>query len=113
STALMPSPILQPGPSVTDPFLPDAGRRRFVAGLVAAPLFAGAWPGNAAVHAAAIPELRGTDFVLDIGLQTVNFTGQTRPAITINNSLPAPVLRWREGDTVTLRVNNRLRDAMT
>src|SRR5690606_11973409 len=30
---------------------------------------------------------------------------------TVNGSLPGPILRFREGDTVTLRVTNRLRDA--
>ena len=33
--------------------------------------------------------------------------------MTVNGSLPAPILRWRQGDTVTLRVANRLPDAMT
>ena len=33
-----------------------------------------------------------------------------RTAITANGSLPAPTLRWREGDTVTLRVANNLRE---
>jgi CopA family copper-resistance protein len=34
-----------------------------------------------------------------------------RMATTINGSIPAPVLRWREGDTVTLRVTNRMRES--
>src|SRR5690606_5799814 len=38
----------------------------------------------------------------------VNFTGRERPAITVNDRLPAPTLRWRDGDTVALRVSNRL-----
>src|SRR5688500_12886568 len=38
----------------------------------------------------------------------MNFTGRTRPAITVNGSLPAPLLRWREGTTVNLRVSNAL-----
>ena len=38
----------------------------------------------------------------------VNFTGNTRMATTINGSIPGPTLRWREGDTVTLRVTNNL-----
>ena len=50
----------------------------------------------------------GTGFDLAIGTSPVNFTGRTRPAVTVNGSLPAPILRWREGDTVTLRVANRL-----
>ena len=38
----------------------------------------------------------------------VNFTGAERTAITVNGSLPAPLLHWREGDTVTMRVRNTL-----
>ncbi|GAB2996259.1 copper resistance protein A [Arenimonas maotaiensis] len=56
----------------------------------------------------AVPVLTGTDFHLRIGELPVNFTGKRRTAITVNGSLPAPVLRWREGDTVTLRVDNAL-----
>src|SRR3546814_262784 len=37
-----------------------------------------------------------------------NFTGVTRTAITVNGSIPAPLLRWREGTTVNLRVTNAL-----
>ncbi len=36
-----------------------------------------------------------------------------RPAITVNNSLPGPVLRWRQGDTVQIHVTNTLPDVMT
>ena len=39
----------------------------------------------------------------------MNFTGSTKVAQTINGSIPGPLLRWREGDTVTLRVANQLR----
>ncbi|USF89217.1 copper resistance system multicopper oxidase [Candidatus Endoriftia persephone] len=52
--------------------------------------------------------LRGTDFNLTIGEQAVNFTGAPRIGTTVNGSLPAPILRWREGDTVTMRVTNLL-----
>jgi FtsP/CotA-like multicopper oxidase with cupredoxin domain len=38
----------------------------------------------------------------------VNFTGRPRRATVVNGSLPAPLLRFREGDTVTVRVRNRL-----
>ncbi len=54
--------------------------------------------------------LTGTDYALTIGASPVAVTGRQRPAITVNGSLPAPTLRWREGDTVTVRVSNRLRD---
>ena len=33
----------------------------------------------------------------------INFTGRTSVATTINGSVPGPTLRWREGDTVTIR----------
>lgn len=52
--------------------------------------------------------LAGTDFDLSIGESLVNYTGATRPAITVNGSLPAPVLRWKQGTTVELRVRNDL-----
>lgn len=56
----------------------------------------------------AVATLRGNRFDLSIGQQQVNFTGATRLATTINGSLPAPILRWREGEEVTLRVTNHL-----
>ena len=54
------------------------------------------------------PVLSGTQFDLTISETAVNFTGRPRIATTVNGSIPAPTLRWREGDTVTLRVTNRL-----
>ena len=74
---------------------------------------AGLGLGSASLMAAAMKEegaetLRGTNFNLTIAEQAVNFTGAPRIATTINGSLPAPILRWREGDTVTLRVTNLL-----
>lgn len=52
--------------------------------------------------------LSGTEFDLTIGETQVNITGNARTAMTINGGIPGPLLRWREGDTVTLRVKNRL-----
>ena len=90
----------------------DAGRRRFVTGLALGGLAAGSglWrSAQAAPSVAGLPQvLRGTEFDLSIGASHANFTGKLRPAITVNGTLPAPILRWREGDTVTLRVANRL-----
>lgn len=55
------------------------------------------------------PELlRGNDFNLNIGLQSVNFTGVDRLATTVNGSLPGPTLYWQEGETVTIKVTNTL-----
>ncbi len=52
--------------------------------------------------------LSGTDFQLEVGATQVSATGVPRDAIVVNGQLPAPLLRWRQGDTVTIRVTNRL-----
>ena len=89
-------------------------RRRFVQGVAIGGSLAGlgllrpssTWaltsPGQPTV-------LSGTDFSLEIAETPVNFTGVARPAVTINGGIPGPLLRWKEGTTVTLRVANRLR----
>lgn len=56
------------------------------------------------------PLLSGTEFALEIGPVPVNVTGRPRTAIGINGMTPAPILRWREGDTVSVAVTNRLRE---
>lgn len=38
----------------------------------------------------------------------VNFTGVTRPAMTINGSIPGPTLHFTEGDTAVIRVHNMM-----
>ncbi|EGW54148.1 copper resistance system multicopper oxidase [Candidatus Endoriftia persephonae] len=87
-------------------------RRRFVQGLAMGGAVAGLGLGSSALAAAMKQQgpqtLRGTDFNLTIGEQAVNFTGAPRIGTTVNGSLPAPILRWREGDTVTMRVTNLL-----
>ncbi|CAG4973131.1 copper resistance system multicopper oxidase [Lysobacter sp. GX 14042] len=87
-------------------------RRRFVQGLAAGGAVAalGFWPRYSwAVNAQGVPNiLSGTEFDLTIGETPMNFTGATRTAITVNGSVPAPLLRWREGTTVNLRVRNAL-----
>ena len=54
------------------------------------------------------PTLTGDTFHLTLGGTDVNITGKTRPATTINGSIPGPTLRWKEGDTITLKVTNLL-----
>ncbi len=100
--------------------LPDArsgnlSRRRFVTGLAAGGIAAGLGLLRLPAMAASgrprgMNTVTGTDFDLSIGRSMVNFTGRTRPAITVNGGIPAPLLRWREGDTITLRVANQLPD---
>jgi len=82
-------------------------RRRFVQGVGAGILL----PGTATRLLAAQPrELTGPVFDLTIGTIPVNFTGTTRQAIVVNGQLPAPTLRMRQGEEVTIRVTNRLRE---
>ncbi|PRB46412.1 copper oxidase [Pseudomonas sp. MYb2] len=90
----------------------NPSRRTFVKGLAAGSLLGGLGLWRTPVWALDAPgqvnELSGSDFELFIGETPVNFTGRPRTAMTINGSLPGPLLRWREGDTVKLRVRNRL-----
>ena len=88
-------------------------RRQFVTGAAAGSALLGlglpctlSFAATAA-HSA-VSTLRGTSFDLDIRYRNVNFTGRERPATVINGSIPGPVLRWQEGDRVTLRVTNHL-----
>jgi CopA family copper-resistance protein len=67
-----------------------------------------AWAGSADPSGHPLATLTGNKFDLAIGQTKVNFTGRTRSAITVNGTLPAPVLRMREGDSVVLRVRNAL-----
>ncbi len=89
-------------------------RRQFVQGLAGGVVaIVGAhsrWAvaAEAAAPGAAGAVLSGTEFALEMGVLAVNVTGRPGVATTVNGRLPAPLLRWREGDTVTLRVTNRL-----
>ncbi|UOA10652.1 copper resistance system multicopper oxidase [Methylobacter sp. S3L5C] len=87
--------------------VPDISRRRFVQGL--AVLGLSSWIKLAQAKLTIQTEvLVGTKFNLIIAETAVNFTGVSRMATTVNGSLPAPTLRWREGDTVTIHVTNQL-----
>ncbi len=86
-------------------------RRRFVQGLALGGFAASlGWMRSPALAqgVARRDALSGTSFELEIGALPVNFTGQSRMAVVVNGTLPAPLLRWRQGDTVTLRVRNAL-----
>lgn len=94
----------------------SVSRRTFVKGLAAGGTLAALspWfdlaPSAIAASRAGVPQLSGTEFDLVIEDRPVNFTGKPRVATMINGSIPAPTLHWRLGDTITLRVTNRLRD---
>lgn len=88
-------------------------RRRFVQGLAAAGAIAaldpGGWVTLADQKSQTPPILTGTHFDLVIDYLPVNFTGHRAIATAVNGSVPGPTLRFKEGDTVTLAVTNRLK----
>jgi len=96
--------------------LPNPPRRQFLQGLAAGGILLGlspwlkpAWAQAASpTHAGSAEVLTGTEFNLTIAETPVNFTGAPRMATTVNGSIPGPTLRWREGETVTIRITNRL-----
>ncbi|WP_157739196.1 copper resistance system multicopper oxidase [Herbaspirillum sp. meg3] len=98
---------------------PISSRRRFVKGLAAGGVLLGL--SSRALQAAAqnvekpargpaAPILTGNVFDLVVAESVVNFTGKQTTATTINGSLPAPTLRWKEGEMVTINVTNKLRE---
>lgn len=61
-----------------------------------------------AVELGAVPVSRSYD--LTVAETALNVTGRPAVGITINGTMPGPVLRFREGDEVVVRVTNRLRE---
>ena len=99
--------------------LPSLPRRRFVTGVAAGAALMGAPAGasastprvNLGINPGinATPQtLRGNQFDLHVNYLPVNFTGRERTAVATNGSVPGPILRWKEGETVTLNVTNHL-----
>ncbi len=91
-------------------------RRRFVKGIAMGGALLGLGGISEQILAAvaspsAQPMLRGKHFKLAIGPQPVNFTGKNRIATAVNGSVPGPILRWKEGDKITLDVTNNLTES--
>ncbi|MEO8313396.1 MAG: copper resistance system multicopper oxidase [Pseudomonadota bacterium] len=55
-----------------------------------------------------LPTLSGRDISLKIARSHFNVDGRQSHAVTINGTVPGPLLRLREGDTVRLAVSNEL-----
>jgi FtsP/CotA-like multicopper oxidase with cupredoxin domain len=91
----------------------SVSRRRFVKGLIAGSAIAGLelwrWPALAQTVRVKPALLSGSHFDLAIEEVPVSFTGRPAIATATNGSVPGPLLRWREGDTVTISVANRLK----
>lgn len=78
-------------------------------GSVAASALRPAWAqSGAAANLSGLRPLSGSVFNLDVARSQVSIDGRTGPAITVNGQVPAPLLRWREGDDITLNVHNGL-----
>ena len=94
--------------------LPNPPRRKFLNGIAAGGMVLGLAPLTNLRAASTASDngwiLRGTEFDLTIAKSPVNFTGKPRMVTTINGGIPGPTLRWREGDTVTIRVTNQLQE---
>ena len=82
-------------------------RRRFVQGLVSGTLLA-ATGLRASSKSSAYST--ATEFDLTIDELPVNITGHAHRAVAVNGQVPGPTLRMRQGDTVTIRVTNKLRE---
>ncbi len=92
------------------------GRRRFVKGMAMGGALLGLGVSPVRLLAAldfpqGLTTMRGKRFKLTIAPRIVNFTGKERVATAVNGSVPGPVLRWREGDRVTLEVTNLLAES--
>lgn len=96
---------------------PDSlSRRRFVLGLSAGTALMGVGLGVNAKPSSEMMRkilagpvtLKGSKFDLTYSPTKINLTGNERIATAINGSVPAPTLRWKEGETVTLNVTNNM-----
>lgn len=89
----------------------DSSKRRTLqtlASLGALAALPRAWAQVRAVDLRDTPVSRSYD--LTVAETTLNVTGKPAKGITINGTMPGPVLRFREGDEVTIRVTNTLRE---
>jgi len=68
------------------------------------------WPAFAAENAAGSLMLSGNSFSLVVEELPVNFTGRPSMATAVNGMVPGPLLRWSEGDDITIAVTNRLKE---
>ena len=79
-----------------------AGAALGVSGLVPA------WALPASKGNMGIPTLTGTNFNLEVSEFQTRINGRKTVALGINGSVPAPLIRFREGDDITLNVKNTL-----
>ncbi|WP_395622351.1 copper resistance system multicopper oxidase [Sphingomonas daechungensis] len=89
-------------------------RRNFLAGSAAAAGLAGAYPGWAMgvspglAAAKGSSTLSGNDIAITVGNSAFNVDGRTAHAVTMNGTIPGPLVRLREGQNVRITVKNEL-----
>jgi FtsP/CotA-like multicopper oxidase with cupredoxin domain len=57
--------------------------------------------------------LSGRSFDLEVAHIPITIDGRPSNAVALNGYVPAPLLRWREGDEIELRVTNHVHDHHT
>ncbi|MBD3768818.1 MAG: copper resistance system multicopper oxidase [Rhodobacterales bacterium] len=67
-----------------------------------------AWARSASDGNTGLSNATATEFNLSIGRFPVQIDGRTGQAVGVNGTLPAPLIRFREGDEITLNVTNTL-----
>src|ERR1700752_4400962 len=90
----------------------EPSRRRFIEGLAlasgAAVIARPTWSRGQGTAAPGV--LSGETIDLRIGESPINITGRPRMATAVNGTVPAPILRLRQGQNVTINVVNTLRE---
>lgn len=92
----------------------DRTRRQFIgtaAGVGAAlamSRFMPAWALSASQGNSGLPNLTGTTFDLTVGKFPVRIDSRAGGAVGVNGTIPAPLIRFREGDDITINVKNNL-----
>ena len=68
------------------------------------------WARSASAGNRGITEIAASEFDLAVGHSGIDIGGRAGHAITVNGTLPAPLLRFREGERIVLRVRNELEE---
>ena len=67
-----------------------------------------AWALPASKGNMGIPALTGTNFDLEVSKFKTRINGRETKVIGVNGSIPAPLIRFREGDDITMNLKNTL-----
>ncbi len=91
-------------------------RRHFLQSVAGSGLALGAgsllpaWARSADQGNLGIPALSGTNYDLTVGEFPVRINGRAGQAVGINGTIPSPLIRFTEGEEITLNVTNTLKE---